>query len=45
MLQRCDTESIALVGDDGEAGGSEDREVWREEGDMPNKQNHIGGTI
>jgi hypothetical protein len=37
MLQRYDTESIALEGDGMERGG------WREEveGYMPNRQNHI----
>lgn len=40
MLQRCDTESITLSGDDGVG------EMGRAEGDggdMPNRQNHIGG--
>lgn len=36
MLQRCDTESIALKGDREDGG----MEGWREEGYMPNRKNH-----
>ena len=45
MLQRCDTVSITLGGDDGGMGGW--RGVgWRgmREGDMPNRQNHMGAN-
>jgi len=44
MLQRYDTGSITVKGD-GRMKGSGEREREREEGHMPNKQNHIRITI